>query len=130
MNEFECAISILKEKKSEYEKEVETNSVNKKWYDCFNYMTELEKAIEHLTKHSDENTEAYCENLQRENAYLKEQLSRQSEGEVIGSGKCLCQSDNESWLYLEADDGEIDDVTSLCEKYNYKNIIISVKEVE
>jgi len=87
---------------------------------------DIEKAVSQLSNHSDKNTEAYCENLQRENDYLKEQLSRQDE--VVAEGELnyinrgytvICFGFNNKYK-----------TCNNIEKYNGKNIIISIKEVE
>jgi FtsZ-binding cell division protein ZapB len=77
MNEY--AIGILEEKKERLIKkgrDVLGNTINK-----------LQKAIDTLSTKGRvieiENTEAYCENLQRENQYLRDKLS--PEGKVICS---------------------------------------------
>ena len=89
-------------------------------------LNNLVKQLFQLSEHSDKNTEAYCENLQRENDYLKEQLSRQDE--VVAEGELnyinrgytvICFGFNNKYK-----------TCNNIEKYNGKNIIISIKEVE
>jgi len=76
----------------------------------------VEKLVSQLSKHSDENTEAYCENLQRENDYLKEQLSRQDEVVAVFKGIPYSVSG---------------DIVNWCLNQDQeKEFIISIKEVE
>ena len=82
-------------------------------------------------KPTDENTEAYCENLQRENQYLRDKLS--TEGKVIARGELF--TDEESWLNSFIENGNsIIRLDALCEKidkdYAGQNIEIKILHID
>lgn len=91
----------------------------------------IKELTSEIYKHSDENTEAYCENLQRENQYLRDKLS--TEGKVIARGELF--TDEESWLNSFIENGNsIIRLDALCEKidkdYAGQNIEIKILHID